>query len=465
MTKRPGSGYDPRREPDEVETGERHNIDRVFRGGSSARSSGPIPVTPAPDAAPAPASLPPAESLSTMTGPPLPRTTTSDVRESELTLRRQLSRLQRQLADAQRELANKDEELAEQLEKQLFAAAEVTKAQEQLRAARARIDELTQKVTGSEDLEQRVQDALANASEIAKNLARERETRGELETKVAELAAKVAHDRARWMEERANLETQYASELDALEDERRVALETAVAAHDGDLMRLQQQHDQELAHLRESHERALAALRGELEPKVLEARNLGADRERLAAELASLRTEHTRALAEKQEHHKRELVQTAVAHGDELAAQARQYGAELARVSAERDAATASAAEAARAGQQREHLWESTVAQLRQQLKDREQELTTAREARTRLETDKAAADERLAAAAREVLALSDECRGLRERIEAADTELKRSSQDRARYIAYLEEGLAMLGALPAKSDSGPVRGGGSSGT
>src|SRR5207302_7406922 len=117
------------------------------------------------------------------------------------------------------------------------------------------------------------------------------------------------------------------------------------------------------------------------------------DRERIAGELASLRAEATRGKAELIEQHKRELVQTAIAHGDELAAQARQYGAELSRVSAERDAATASAAETARGAQQREQLWESTVAELRMRHKELNIELTEGREARGRLEADKSSSD------------------------------------------------------------------------
>ncbi|HUJ60345.1 MAG TPA: hypothetical protein VLX92_17710, partial [Kofleriaceae bacterium] len=48
---------------------------------------------------------------------------------------------------------------------------------------------------------------------------------------------------------------------------------------------------------------------------------------------------------------------------------------------------------------------------------------------------------------------LGAEQRELRERIEAAEAEARRNALDRLRFVAYLEEGLAMLGALPPKPD------------
>ncbi|HTR49930.1 MAG TPA: hypothetical protein VMJ10_04425 [Kofleriaceae bacterium] len=433
MTKRQGSGFDPRREPDDAPTAEHHHIDRVFRTGiAPSSSSDTIPSRPA-----------------------LPRTSTGDVRESELALRRQLSRLERQLADAQRELSNKDEELAGELEKQLLAAAAVTQMQEQLRAERVRVEELVAQLSSVSGVELRMQDALANAEELAHALAAEKSERESLETRLDDATATLAAERARWADERATVDASHGAELTAAETARRVAVETAVAAHDGDLMRLQEHHDGELARLREAHERALAALRGELEPKVSEARNLAAERERLAGELAAARAESARLLAEAKEQHQRELVQTAVAHGDELAAQSRHIGAELARATAERDAATAAAAESSRAAQQRDQLWEATVAELRQSQKELQLELAEAKEARARLETDKSSSDERLSAATRDIEWLAEENRGLRTRAEAADAEVRRNAQERTRYIAYLEEGLAMLGALPPKTEPG----------
>jgi chromosome segregation ATPase len=428
--------FDPRREPEEEKPGERNHIDRVFRPTSQTASP-----------------LANATSVSEprLAAPVASRPTSSDTREDDVALRRELSQLERQLADAQRELANKDEELASQLEKQLLAAAEVTAMHEQLRSERARAEQLTAQLAAASGLEQRVEESLSNAHDLADTLAREREKRDLLDRRVSELIGQVAGDRARWTDQRARLETQHTVQLDALEGARRVALETALAAHDGDLMRIEEHHRAELARQRAHYERELAALRGELAPNVVEARSLDAERERVASELAALRAEAAKAVAERDEQHKGELVQIAVSHNDDLTAQARELAAELARVSAERDAATAAAAEVARAARQQEQQWESTAAQLRQQLKELQTQLGEAKETRGWLEADKATADERLTAAAREVLALSDEGRALRDRIEAAEAEVRRSAQDRARYIAYLEEGLAMLGALPPK--------------
>jgi chromosome segregation ATPase len=440
VTKRPGSsGFDPRREPDEVPTTERHHIDRVFgRGTASSIAPDTLPSRPA-----------------------MPRTTTGDVREGELALRRQLSRLERQLADAQRELSNKDEELAGELEKQLLAAAAVTQMQDQLRAERTRVDELSAQVANVAGIDQRMQETLAHVEELARALAAERAEREAAATKLEEAMAALATERAKWAEERANLDEHHGTELTAAETARRVAVETAVAAHDGDLIRMQEHHDGELVRLRESHDRALAALRGELEPQLLEARSLAADRERLAGEVATAKADSVRALSENKELHQRELVQTAVLHGDELAMQARQFGGELARAVAERDAANAVAAETGRAAQQRDQLWEATVSELRQSQKEMQLELTDVKAARARLETDKSSSDERLAAATRDIEWLAEENRTLRTRAETSDVELRRSAQDRARYIAYLEEGLAMLGALPPKTDPGDGDGGG----
>ena len=62
--------------------------------------------------------------------------------DSELSLRRQLSRLQRQLAEAQRELANKDDELAAEAERRLETLHINEGLVEQQRELQARNDEL-----------------------------------------------------------------------------------------------------------------------------------------------------------------------------------------------------------------------------------------------------------------------------------------------------------------------------------
>jgi hypothetical protein len=47
--------------------------------------------------------------------------------------------------------------------------------------------------------------------------------------------------------------------------------------------------------------------------------------------------------------------------------------------------------------------------------------------------------------------------RALKEKLDAAETQTRHSTLDRQRFIAYLEEGLAMLGAIPPSAESRPV--------
>src|SRR5690349_11086897 len=71
------------------------------------------------------------------------RAPTNESVDSELSLRRQLSRLQRQLAESQRELANKDDEVAAEVEKRLQTQRELEDALETARTMQARVEELT----------------------------------------------------------------------------------------------------------------------------------------------------------------------------------------------------------------------------------------------------------------------------------------------------------------------------------
>ena len=431
MTRRGGSGHDPRQEPDEVPGGETHRVDRVF----APERREPTRQIPTP--------------ARTATGD------LKDLKDGDLALRRQLSRVERQLAELQRELANKDEELAGELEKQLLAAAEITSLQEQLRATTGRATELAAAAAGLEALEARMRDAVGQAEELAHAVAAERDQRLALEARVDDLTTSLAAERARWTEERAALDAQHAEELANSDLARRVALETAISAHEGDLIRLEEAHREEMARLREAHERSLAALRGELEPRALEAGNLAEERERLASELEAMRAETARAASERDDQHRRELVQLAIAHGDELAAQARQYGAELARITAERDSRAAAAAEAAVSARQREQLWESTVAELRQTQKELQLDLAEHTAARSKLETEKTSAEDRLAQTGRQLETISAEHASLLARAETAEAEIRRNAQERRRFIAYLEEGMAMLGAEPADDERG----------
>ncbi|HUJ62356.1 MAG TPA: hypothetical protein VLX92_27805, partial [Kofleriaceae bacterium] len=323
---------------------------------------------------------------------------TGEMTESEVALRRQLSRLQRQLAEAQRELANKEDEVAAEVEKRLVVAATLSSVLDEQRSDRARIEELLAVQTRTIDVEDRLQQSLEQVEELSHAVEREHEQRAAIQTKHDDVVQSLADARARWAEERATLEARHATELAELEGQKRATLDAADAAHEGALARLGEAHEEHLAQLQEAHERSLATLRGELEPKALEAHKLAEDRERLAAELAAARAEAARDAHARDELHKRELAQLAWTQTNEQAAIGRQHAAELARVAAERDAHAAAVAEAGRAAAQRDQLWENTVAQLREGNRRLSLEAAEARTARERLAGEKAVADEKLAA-------------------------------------------------------------------
>ena len=71
----------------------------------------------------------------------------------------------------------------------------------------------------------------------------------------------------------------------------------------------------------------------------------------------------------------------------------------------------------------------------------------------TRLEADNKSLDERLTLALATVEKHVETTRILREQLEAQERETRRAAMDRMRFVAYLEEGLAMLGALPPASE------------
>src|SRR5688572_14093175 len=108
MVKR--TGRDQREGEEDTDTAERFRVDRVF---VPSRSSSPA----LPGVAPAPA---PARARAPSTMPPSTMPMSED---TEVSLRRQLSKLQHQLADAQRELAGKGDELAAEIEHRLLISA------------------------------------------------------------------------------------------------------------------------------------------------------------------------------------------------------------------------------------------------------------------------------------------------------------------------------------------------------
>lgn len=376
-----------------------------------------------------------------------------DTQDTEIALRRQLSRLQRQLSDAQRELANKDEELAAEVEKRIDAVAGHDQLVEANTELQTRIDVLTayqQRTTG---IEQRMLDAVNAAEENARARDRERQLRADALTRVDEVTAVLDEAQAQWRNERSKLEAQTAIDAGRIEGERKAAIDAANSAHEAALARSKESHEQELAQLKASNESALSMLRGELEPKALEALSLAEKHQKLSDELAAQKSAHATALAEKDEAHARSVAAEAEKAAAERSTAATAHASELARVASERDAHALSLDQAKRSAEGREKHWEETVEGVRGQHQQATREAGEARENVARLEAEKAISEGRIAMLAETIEKLTDDKKQLRSQLDVAEAEVRRNSLDRRRFVAYLEEGLAMLGALPPRAE------------
>ena len=380
---------------------------------------------------------------SNATTPPLPVDP-----DAELSLRRQLSRLQRQLAEAQSELANKDDELAAEIEKRMETVAAHDAALEQKRELQERVDNLVAYETRTAGVEQRLQEANATADEMAQFLEREREARIAAQAKTDELTRSFDETRQLWNAERQMLEERAAAEVAQLEAGRKAAGEAAEQALAAATKRLDETHVA-LEELKAGHERSLSALRGELEPRALEARSLAEERERLSAKITALENDAVRESAARDEAHARELAQAGEAYGVEQAAAARSHAAELAKVTAERDAQILSLQQSLRSSEALTKGLEEGTASLRETQLKVQRELTEQKERAAQLEANLKTLEDRLAAATATSEALVEDKRALREALEASASEARRNALDRMRFVSYLEEGLALLGALP----------------
>jgi len=92
---------------------------------------------------------------------------------------------------------------------------------------------------------------------------------------------------------------------------------------------------------------------------------------------------------------------------------------------------------------------EEGTASLREAQLKLQRELAETKERAAQLDADLKSAEERLMAASTNTESLVEDKRALREQLEASTNEARRNSLDRLRFVAYLEEGLALLGALP----------------
>jgi hypothetical protein len=369
--------------------------------------------------------------------------------ELELSLRRQLSRLQRQLAEAQRELANKEDELAAEVEKRLVDQATLETLTEQTRQTAARLEELSALESRTLGIDQRLQDSLAAYDELALRLDREREAVFAANAKVDELTRGFDETRALWNAERSMLEERSAAEAHQLESQRKAALEAAEQTLVAATTRLREAHESELTELKEAHERSLSSLRGELEPKALEAHNLAEERESLKSEISRLESEAVRVAAERDETHAREIKQLTEAHELALAAQARTAAVELAKVIADRDLQVLGQQQLVRSGESQIAALEDTGNTLRETQLKLQRELAEAKERTTQLEGELDTTESRRALAQSMAEKLLEDQRSLKSQLEASNSEGRRNAMDRMRFVAYLEEGLALLGALP----------------
>jgi hypothetical protein len=381
-----------------------------------------------------------------------PVPTASDA-DAELSLRRALSRLQRQLADAQRELANKDDELAAVVEKRMEIQAAYDVILEEQRQTRLLVDEAIADRTRTAGIEQRLQEALAAADELRHQLERERSERATMAVQFDEAQAAFEKARNLWREESSTIDEQHISQIAQLEQQKKAAVEAAEVAMRTATERQFQAHEAELEALRAAHERALSALRGELEPQVAQARNLAAEIERLKSELEAQRTEHQTLLSERVELDKWEMQQLTESHATELATLQRAHAAEVARLNEEVSAANQAGQLIERNSTLREQLWEQTVQGLRDSQKKLQQELADARERAAQAEASKWSIETRLVGTLQALEKAGEEIRELRETLDLEQGESRRNALDRQRFAAYLEEGLAMLGALPPKSE------------
>lgn len=369
--------------------------------------------------------------------------------EAELTLRRELSRLQRQLSEAQRELANKDEELATEVEKRLAEVEAHAAREDEIRELHARIDELSAYEARTKGIEQRLADQVAAADELARAIEKEHSRTAAAEARVDELTRSFDETRTLWSTERKMLEDRANNEAAALEAKRKAAVDAGEETLTAATARLRESNEQQLTDLRAAHERSIQALRGELEPKVIEANSLAEERERLLHEITELKNEAVRVATEREEAHQRELLAQIETHASDQAQLARTHAAEVARITADKEAQIIAAQQEQRLSEGKVKTLEDTVEGQREALKPLQRELAELKEKVAALETDKRTLEDRQIAAGEAAATLLEQQSALREQVETQSSEIRRAAMDRMRFVAYLEEGLAMLGALP----------------
>ena len=426
-------GFDHRQEPEEETPARNNRVDRVFVATSAVRRE-PSQVA--------------AELLATTRAPTMESTA-----DAELGLRRQLSRLQRQLAELQRELANKDDDVAAEVEKRREKERELDEERGHRLAIQAQVDDLLAYQLRTAGIEQRLQEALASADELAQLNERERAATLAALARVDDVTRTFEDTRALWNAERSMLEERSTTEIAQLDAQRKAAVEASAEALNAQAVRLREAHEAQLADVRATYEQSLASLRGDLEPKALQAHSLAEDRERLIAEVSAVRNEAMRDIVELEASHRQEQAQAAELHASEIASLTRAHAAELARIAADRDQQMLALQQALKAAEAREATVEGHADALRQTLKNTQRRITELEEKVSALEADKRSSEEATERERHVIQGLFEEKRQLHVQLEAATNEARRNAQERHRFVAYLEEGLAMLGALPPQPE------------
>ena len=443
--KRTTGVIDSRQEPGEPggpETTD-HRVDRVFIPERKPRESAQQAATALLELRRAGAMLPPI--VTEIPGPG---------GDTELSLRRQLSRLQRQLAEAQRELANKDDELANEVEKRMQSGSVHDALVEEGQRMQADLNELTAYQSRTAGVEQRLSDSSSAADELARQLDRASTKTSSALRRVEELTRAFDETRTLWNAERSTLEDASSRALSELEDKRKaliVAKDREVAAV---TTQLRKAHEAEVAELCAAHELSLQGLRGELEPKAVEAQTLAEERGRLTAELLSLRAEIARDTAATGTAHASALAEARDQHAAELAAAAHTHASELARANAEKDEQILALQQTCRNAETREQQSLEATEARREAQTQLQRELGDLKERCARLEADRRSLTEQLGGATASADLLAEQGRRVGSLLEASESESRRNAMDRLRFVAYLEEGLALLGALPPSDPS-----------
>jgi hypothetical protein len=321
-------------------------------------------------------------------------------REQRITgLQQALSERDHALLLHERAVADKEEEISAEIERRLTLSAAHLDLIAEHRVLGMKVDELTQQLAAAE-------------------------------ARAQELATLIEATEAQWTGERAVIEAQYGETVTRIENEKRRALDQAEEALNATAMQLKQAHDEDKKHF----DTSIGALKSELELKDIEARSLASERKELADQLNTLRGETLRLHAEKEQAHAKAIAKLEEQHRADKAALAQIHAAEQTRIDAQHADALVALRE--------QHAGEMTRVQelhASELARNRDQHAIVAfelEEARRAVDNAKATSEQLVA-----------EKRALEQRLVASERE---AAVTRGRFVAHLEQGMAMFAAPPA---------------